>query len=53
MPGYPSLRRKGQLGRMLLHLVSRSRDAAKHPAVHKTVINNKVTLHTMVATTLK
>lgn len=34
MPGYPSLRRKGQLGRMLLHLVGRSREAAQHPAGH-------------------
>lgn len=34
MSGYPSLRRKGQLGRMLLHLVGRSREAAQHPSGH-------------------
>ena len=53
MPGYPSLRRKGQLGRILLHLVSRSRDAAKQPAMHRTVTNNKVPLPKMVAATLR
>lgn len=53
MPGYPSLRRKDQLGRMLLHLVGRSRDATKHPPVHRTIINNQVTLRTTVATMLR
>ena len=46
--GYPNLRRRGQLGRVLLHLVGRDRDAAKLPEMHRTAIDNKVTPHKMV-----